>query len=121
MPSINVTSCLTCFMLKIIFLSQYYHKLVQRAASVVNDCGFHIRNLFDPPQAKRCVVELKAQVNRLEAEVEEQRTTKQVALVENEHLRMEVEALRSTNVANVGAQIGYKEADSECSLLCACK
>uniref|UniRef100_A0A3Q2P3A4 Huntingtin interacting protein 1 related n=1 Tax=Fundulus heteroclitus TaxID=8078 RepID=A0A3Q2P3A4_FUNHE len=62
--------------------------------------------------AQRCMVELKAQVNRLEAEVEEQRTHKQVALVENEHLRMEVEALRSTNVANVGAQIGYKEADS---------
>uniref|UniRef100_A0A8C6NL90 Huntingtin interacting protein 1 related n=1 Tax=Nothobranchius furzeri TaxID=105023 RepID=A0A8C6NL90_NOTFU len=32
-------------------------------------------------------------VNRLEAEVEEQRTHKQVALVENEHLRMEVDAL----------------------------
>ncbi|KAM4532414.1 huntingtin-interacting protein 1-related protein isoform 2-T2 [Fundulus diaphanus] len=63
-------------------------------------------------EAQRCMVELKAQVNRLEAEVEDQRTHKQVALVENEHLRMEVEALRSTNVANVGAQIGYKEADS---------
>lgn len=60
-------------------------------------------------------------MNRLEAEVEEQRTTKQVALVENEHLRMEVDALRSANVANVGAQIGYKEADSECSVVCACK
>uniref|UniRef100_A0A4W6DCR5 Huntingtin interacting protein 1 related n=1 Tax=Lates calcarifer TaxID=8187 RepID=A0A4W6DCR5_LATCA len=64
-------------------------------------------------EAQRCVTELKAQVNRLEAEVEEQRTHKQVAMVENEHLRMEVEALRCTNVANVGAQIGYKEADSE--------
>uniref|UniRef100_A0A4W6DBI8 Huntingtin interacting protein 1 related n=1 Tax=Lates calcarifer TaxID=8187 RepID=A0A4W6DBI8_LATCA len=63
-------------------------------------------------EAQRCVTELKAQVNRLEAEVEEQRTHKQVAMVENEHLRMEVEALRCTNVANVGAQIGYKEADS---------
>lgn len=47
--------------------------------------------------------------------MEEQRNSKQVALVENEHLRMEVEALRSANVANVGAQIGYKEADSEYS------
>ncbi|CAG5867661.1 unnamed protein product [Menidia menidia] len=63
-------------------------------------------------EAQRCVTELKAQVNRLEAEVDEQRTHKQVAMVENEHLRMEVEALRSTNVANVGAQIGFKEADS---------
>uniref|UniRef100_A0A7N6BC48 I/LWEQ domain-containing protein n=1 Tax=Anabas testudineus TaxID=64144 RepID=A0A7N6BC48_ANATE len=64
-------------------------------------------------EAQRCVTELKAQVNRLEAEVEEQRTHKQMAMVENEHLRMEVEALRTTNVANVGAQIGFKEADSE--------
>uniref|UniRef100_A0A673CHC7 Huntingtin interacting protein 1 related n=1 Tax=Sphaeramia orbicularis TaxID=375764 RepID=A0A673CHC7_9TELE len=63
-------------------------------------------------QAQRCVTELKAQVNRLEAEVEEQRTHKQVAMVENEHLRMEVEALRCANVANAGAQIGFKEADS---------
>lgn len=45
--------------------------------------------------------------------MEEQRTHKQMAMVENEHLRMEVEALRTTNVANVGAQIGFKEADSE--------
>uniref|UniRef100_A0A3Q4HMY9 Huntingtin interacting protein 1 related n=1 Tax=Neolamprologus brichardi TaxID=32507 RepID=A0A3Q4HMY9_NEOBR len=62
-------------------------------------------------EAQRCVTELKGQVNRLEAEVEEQRTHKQMAMVENEHLRMEVEALRSTNVANIGAQIGFKEAD----------
>ena len=65
------------------------------------------------PQAQRCVTELKAQVNRLEADVEEQRSHKQVAMVENEHLRMEVEALRCANVANVGAQIGLKEADGE--------
>lgn len=52
-------------------------------------------------------------MNRLEAEVEEQRTHKQIAMVENEHLRMEVEALRCANVAGVGAQIGFKEADSE--------
>ncbi|TDH02377.1 hypothetical protein EPR50_G00172110 [Perca flavescens] len=62
-------------------------------------------------EAQRCLTELKAQVNRLEAEVEEQRTQKQMAMMEKEHLRMEVEALRSTNVANVGAQIGFKEAD----------
>lgn len=52
-------------------------------------------------------------MNRLEAEVEEQRTHKQVAMVENEQLRMEVATLRSVNVASVGAQIGLKEADSE--------
>uniref|UniRef100_A0AAQ4NQ65 I/LWEQ domain-containing protein n=1 Tax=Gasterosteus aculeatus aculeatus TaxID=481459 RepID=A0AAQ4NQ65_GASAC len=61
--------------------------------------------------AQRCVTELRAQVNRLEAEVEEQRAHKQTAMMEKEHLRMEVEALRSANVANVGAQIGFKEAD----------
>ncbi|XP_056146805.1 huntingtin-interacting protein 1-related protein-like [Lampris incognitus] len=63
-------------------------------------------------EAQRCVTELKSQVNNLEAELEEQRTHKQMALVENEHLRMEVEALRCTNVANAGAQLGYKEADT---------
>ncbi|XP_077352659.1 huntingtin-interacting protein 1-related protein [Festucalex cinctus] len=62
-------------------------------------------------EAQRCVTELRAQVNHLEAEVEEQRTHRQMAQVENEHLRMEVEALRCANVANVGAQIGFKEAD----------
>ncbi|XP_032395036.1 huntingtin-interacting protein 1-related protein [Etheostoma spectabile] len=62
-------------------------------------------------EAKRCLTELKAQVNRLEAELDEQRTQKQMAMVEKEQLRMEVEALRCTNVANVGAQIGFKEAD----------
>lgn len=60
------------------------------------------------------MTELKAQVNRLEAEVEEQRTHRQVAAVENEHLRMEVESLRSATAAGAGAQIGLKEADSEC-------
>uniref|UniRef100_A0A671UNL4 Huntingtin interacting protein 1 related n=1 Tax=Sparus aurata TaxID=8175 RepID=A0A671UNL4_SPAAU len=63
-------------------------------------------------EAQRCVTELKSQVNRLEAEVDEQRTHKQIAMVENEHLRMEVEALRCANVAGVGAQIGFKEADT---------
>lgn len=42
-----------------------------------------------------------------------QRTHNQVALIENEHLRMEVEALRAANVVGVGAQIGYKEADGK--------
>lgn len=60
------------------------------------------------------MTELKAQVNRLEAEVVEQHTHRQVAMVENEHLRMEVESLRSATAAGVGAQIGLKEADSEC-------
>lgn len=57
-------------------------------------------------------------MSHLEAEVEEQRTHKQMAIVEKEHLRMEVEALRCANVASVGAQIGLKEADSEYTDLC---
>lgn len=68
------------------------------------------------PKAQRCVTELRSQVNRLEAEAEEQRTHKQIAMVENEHLRMEIDALRSSNAANVGAQIGFKEADGRCML-----
>lgn len=57
-------------------------------------------------------------MSHLEAEVEEQRTHKQMAIVDKEHLRMEVEALRCANVASVGAQIGLKEADSEYTDLC---
>ncbi|KAG7280130.1 hypothetical protein CRUP_003757, partial [Coryphaenoides rupestris] len=62
--------------------------------------------------AQRCVMELKEQVNRLEAQLEDQTTHKQMALVDNEHLRMEVNALRNTSAANAGAQVGFKEADS---------
>ncbi|XP_053332133.1 huntingtin-interacting protein 1-related protein isoform X2 [Clarias gariepinus] len=46
-------------------------------------------------EAQRAVVHLKDQVNKLEAELEDQRTHKQMAMVENEQLRMEVEALRA--------------------------
>uniref|UniRef100_A0A3B3CNV0 Huntingtin interacting protein 1 related n=1 Tax=Oryzias melastigma TaxID=30732 RepID=A0A3B3CNV0_ORYME len=49
----------------------------------------------------------------MEAELDAQRTHNQVAMIENEHLRMEVEALRAANVVGVGAQIGYKEADGK--------
>ncbi|TSM28130.1 Huntingtin-interacting protein 1-related protein [Bagarius yarrelli] len=46
-------------------------------------------------EAQRAIVHLKDQVNKLEAELEDQRTQKQMAMVENEQLRMEVEALRT--------------------------
>ncbi|KAK3550194.1 hypothetical protein QTP86_021232 [Hemibagrus guttatus] len=46
-------------------------------------------------EAQRAVIHLKDQVNKLEAELEDQRTHKQMAFVENEQLRMEVEALRA--------------------------
>uniref|UniRef100_A0A3Q3G6D4 Huntingtin interacting protein 1 related n=1 Tax=Labrus bergylta TaxID=56723 RepID=A0A3Q3G6D4_9LABR len=52
-------------------------------------------------EAQRAVIELKSQVNRLEAEMEEQRTHKQMAMMENEHLRMEVEALRSLTLTEI--------------------
>uniref|UniRef100_A0A4W5K8H9 Huntingtin interacting protein 1 related n=1 Tax=Hucho hucho TaxID=62062 RepID=A0A4W5K8H9_9TELE len=62
-------------------------------------------------EAHRCVTQLKSQVNRLEAELEDQRTHKQMALVDNEHLRMEVGALRQATAAIPGVQAGYQEAD----------
>uniref|UniRef100_A0AAR2L0J8 I/LWEQ domain-containing protein n=1 Tax=Pygocentrus nattereri TaxID=42514 RepID=A0AAR2L0J8_PYGNA len=55
-------------------------------------------------EAQRAVVQLKEQVNMLEAELEEQRTHKQMALVENEHLRMEVEALRTQSAVAASLQ-----------------
>lgn len=66
------------------------------------------------------MTELRAQINHLEAEVEEHCTHKQMAQAENEHLRMEVEALRHANVANVGAQIGFKEADGKRGVINSC-
>uniref|UniRef100_A0A4W4HBG9 I/LWEQ domain-containing protein n=1 Tax=Electrophorus electricus TaxID=8005 RepID=A0A4W4HBG9_ELEEL len=45
-------------------------------------------------EAQRAVVHLKEQVNKLEAELEDQRTQKQMAMVENECLRMEHPGLR---------------------------
>uniref|UniRef100_A0AAY5L596 I/LWEQ domain-containing protein n=1 Tax=Esox lucius TaxID=8010 RepID=A0AAY5L596_ESOLU len=68
-------------------------------------------------EAQRCVTQLKSQVNRLEAELEEQRTHKQMALVDNEHLRMELGALRQATAAIPGVQAGYQEADGD--LTCA--
>ncbi|XP_041667354.1 huntingtin-interacting protein 1-related protein-like [Cheilinus undulatus] len=85
---------------------------------IENDCLKRELEVLKPElqliktEAQRAVTELKSQVNRLEAEVEEQRTHKQMAMVENEHLKMEVETLRSANAASVGAQIGFKEADT---------
>ncbi|KAJ3604835.1 hypothetical protein NHX12_026887 [Muraenolepis orangiensis] len=63
-------------------------------------------------EAQRCVMELKGQVNRLEAQLEDQTNHRQMALVDNELLRMEVETLRGATAANAGAHLGYKEADT---------
>lgn len=45
-------------------------------------------------QAQKYIMQLKGQINTLEAEVEEQRKQKQKALVDNEQLRDELEKLR---------------------------
>lgn len=63
-------------------------------------------------QAQRAVVHLKDQVNKLEAELEDQRTHKQVALVENEQLRMEVEALRTQTAVAASMQASVDDSES---------
>lgn len=66
-------------------------------------------------QAQRAIVHLKDQVNKLEAELEDQRTRKQMAMVENEQLRIEVEALRAQTA--VAASMQASVDDSEFSFL----
>lgn len=69
-------------------------------------------------KAQRYVMQLKSQINSLEAELEEQRAQKQRALVENEQLRMELEALHRHNVDHESLQMSYVEAESKsCSLM----
>ncbi|XP_030623920.1 huntingtin-interacting protein 1-related protein [Chanos chanos] len=63
-------------------------------------------------EAQHAVTHLKAQVSKLEDDLEDQRTHKQMALVENERLRMEVEALRVQNAVSVSSQASVEEAGS---------
>lgn len=63
-------------------------------------------------QAQRAVVQLKDQVNKLEAELEDQRTRKQMAMVENEQLRMEVEALRAQTAVAASMQASIDDSKS---------
>lgn len=63
-------------------------------------------------------MQLKSQINALEAELEEQRAQKQRALLENEQLRMELEAVRRGNANYESLQTTYIEAESKsCSLI----
>uniref|UniRef100_A0A8C1LKT5 Huntingtin interacting protein 1 related n=1 Tax=Cyprinus carpio TaxID=7962 RepID=A0A8C1LKT5_CYPCA len=83
---------------------------------VVQDCGplyhFLVKLLFKLHSrescclyaAQRVVVQLQSQVNTLESELEDQRTHKQMALVENECLRMEVENLRAQTAVAASIQ-----------------
>uniref|UniRef100_A0A673KJ54 Huntingtin-interacting protein 1-related protein-like n=1 Tax=Sinocyclocheilus rhinocerous TaxID=307959 RepID=A0A673KJ54_9TELE len=61
-------------------------------------------------EAQRAVVQLKSQVNILESELEDQRTHKQMALVENERLRMEVESLRVQTAVAASIQATVEDA-----------
>ncbi|XP_016386125.1 huntingtin-interacting protein 1-related protein-like [Sinocyclocheilus rhinocerous] len=63
-------------------------------------------------EAQRAVVQLKSQVNILESELEDQRTHKQMALVENERLRMEVESLRVQTAVAASIQATVEDAGS---------
>ncbi|XP_076007005.1 huntingtin interacting protein 1 related b isoform X2 [Genypterus blacodes] len=62
-------------------------------------------------EAQRYITQLKSQINSLEAELEEQRALKQRALVENEQLRMELEATRRRNAEHEGVQTTFIEAE----------
>ncbi|XP_068616914.1 huntingtin interacting protein 1 related b [Brachionichthys hirsutus] len=62
-------------------------------------------------EAQRYITQLKSQINSLEAELEEQRAQKQRALVENEQLRMELEATRRRNAEHESLQATFIEAD----------
>lgn len=63
-------------------------------------------------QAQRAVVHLKDQVNKLEAELEDQRTHKQMAMVENEQLRMEMEALKAQTAVAASMQASVDDSES---------
>uniref|UniRef100_A0A8C1KP83 Huntingtin interacting protein 1 related a n=1 Tax=Cyprinus carpio TaxID=7962 RepID=A0A8C1KP83_CYPCA len=63
--------------------------------------------------AQRAVVQLKSQVNKLESELEDQRTHKQMALVENERLRMEVENLRAQTAVAASIQATVEDSLTE--------
>lgn len=64
-------------------------------------------------QAQRAVVQLKTKVNMLESELDDQRTHKQMALVENERLRMEMENLRAQTAVAASIQATADDAGSE--------
>ncbi|XP_031712191.1 huntingtin interacting protein 1 related b [Anarrhichthys ocellatus] len=63
-------------------------------------------------EAQRYITQLKSQINSLEAELEEQRAQKQHALVENEQLRMELEATRRRNAEHESTQAIFIEAEN---------
>ncbi|KAJ6656708.1 hypothetical protein lerEdw1_003595 [Lerista edwardsae] len=66
-------------------------------------------------EAQRYIAQLKAQINGLEAEVEEQRKQKQKALVDNEQLRDELERLQKGKVEGDRSRVLCLEAEKKAS------
>ncbi|XP_026542775.1 huntingtin-interacting protein 1-related protein [Notechis scutatus] len=66
-------------------------------------------------EAQRYITQLKAQVNSLEAEVEDQRMQKQKALVDNEQLRDELEKLQKAKFEGDKNRGLYLEAEKKAS------
>lgn len=62
-------------------------------------------------EAQRYITQLKAQINSLEGELEEQRMQKQRTLVENEQLRMELEATHRRNTEHESMQTNFVETE----------
>ncbi|XP_049619014.1 huntingtin interacting protein 1 related b [Syngnathus scovelli] len=62
-------------------------------------------------EAQRYIMQLKSQINSLEAELEEQRSQKQRALVENEQLRLALEAARRRITEHESLQSTFIEAE----------
>ena len=82
---------------------------------MVSCAASHLIRIFFSPRlkAQRYITQLKSQINSLEAELEEQRAQKQRALVENEQLRMELEAMRRRNTEYDSLQTTFIEAESK--------
>lgn len=83
----------------------------QPLLAVVQGCPQVPRGVL---QAQRYITQLKAQVNSLEGEVEEQRKQKQKALVDNEQLRDELERLQRVKQDSDRSQRLCAEAESRC-------
>ncbi|XP_018412849.1 PREDICTED: huntingtin-interacting protein 1-related protein isoform X1 [Nanorana parkeri] len=64
-------------------------------------------------EAQKYIMQLKGQINTLEAEVEEQRKQKQKALVDNEQLRDELERLRKQKQESDKSQGLYSEMEKK--------
>ncbi|KAM9447015.1 huntingtin interacting protein 1 related b [Clarias gariepinus] len=64
-------------------------------------------------EAQRYITQLKSQINSLEAELEEQRVQKQRALVENEQLRMQLEATQRCGAEYETMKATFFEADKK--------